>query len=412
MLTLQKHSNLSNWLNRLEAIGFVERLDIVQVKRIVSQLGVSKDFFLITVTGTNGKGSTCHLLDSVLRKSGYKVGLFTSPHLFKYNERISINGHLASDEQIVLALEQVDLIANKLDLTLGYFSYTFLAACVIFSQAELDFLILEVGCGGRLDPSNAFDADIVAITSIGLDHQDLLGDTREKIALEKAALARANKPVVIGEAEFPKTALTYLNKLNANCFSYDALTLETQYAQSSPKFLHVNNLKVVIKILMLLKSQGFNINEEMILSSLASFSLLGRTQVLTVKQKTVIFDVGHNEQCFSYLVKYLKKNYPKNKVKVLYTAFANKSVGNVITACGNYFDQWIVTSLKSLDNRAMPLDDLVSYFAYQSYTSFEQPEVAFESMLNNENDQSIYVVSGSFVLVSYLLSYCNKKGYI
>ncbi|TNF69821.1 MAG: hypothetical protein EP298_01630 [Gammaproteobacteria bacterium] len=412
MLKQQKHDQLSIWLEKLEQIGFVERLEIAQVKKVLSYLGVTKKFFLITVTGTNGKGSTCHLLEKILLKSGYKVGLFTSPHLFIYNERIRINGDICTDQQIVDALNQVDLVAQKLNLTLGYFSYTFIAACLIYSYTELDFLILEVGCGGRLDPSNAFDADMLAITSIGLDHKDLLGDTREKIALEKSALAREAKPVIIGERDFPVIALDYLDDIKAQIYTYDVLILENKYQSSAPIFLHDNNLKVVLKIVETLKAFNFKISNDSVFLSLLTFSLPGRCQVLKIKGKTVIFDVGHNEQCFSYLTDWLKNQYPKSNVTILYSAFANKSVDDILKASNDYFVKWMLTSLLSVDNRAMPLEKLTNYFKGKPYITYEQPEIAFEAILAEKNDcNMVYVVSGSFVLVSYLLKYCIEQGY-
>jgi len=171
------------------------------------------------VGGTNGKGSTCALLESMLRGAGYRVGLYTSPHLLRYNERVRIDGHEVADAALVAAFEQVE--AARTGTSLTYFEFGTLAAALLFRAAALDAAVLEVGLGGRLDAVNLFDAHCAIVTSIALDHLDYLGDTREAIAREKAGIFRAGCPAVVAEPDPPATLLEHAARLGAQLYLVD-----------------------------------------------------------------------------------------------------------------------------------------------------------------------------------------------
>ena len=201
---------LADWLTLLETrhpceieLG-LERVATVWVRYKSNSLSLSpvKEPVIITVAGTNGKGSCIASMQALLLEHGYSVGAFTSPHFLRYNERISLCGQPVPDNEIVAAFEAIEAIRGDIDLT--YFEFNTLAALIIFNRNELDVLLLEVGLGGRLDAVNIINADVAVLTSIDLDHQQWLGETRTEIAREKLGIARRGKPLIIGEKDHPK----------------------------------------------------------------------------------------------------------------------------------------------------------------------------------------------------------------
>ncbi|MES9930624.1 MAG: Mur ligase family protein, partial [Candidatus Thiodiazotropha sp. 6PDIVS] len=171
---------------------------------------------VVTVAGTNGKGSSVALLESIYRHAGYQVCAYTSPHLMRYNERIRINGQEVSDSDLCQAFEQVDQARGQTVLT--YFEFATLTALILFTQQNLDLVILEVGLGGRLDAVNIIDADVALITTVDLDHTDWLGDSRQQIGLEKAGIMRTNRPVVVGDCAIPETVPAYAQEIGAEFY--------------------------------------------------------------------------------------------------------------------------------------------------------------------------------------------------
>src|SRR5690606_13170384 len=190
---------------------------------------------VIAVAGTNGKGSTVAMLEAIFRAAGYRVGTYTSPHILVFNERVHIAGAMASDEVLCEAFERI--VAARQDVPLTYFEYTTLAGLLLLEGAALDVAILEVGLGGRLDAVNLVDADIAVITSIGLDHQDWLGDTRELIGREKAGILRPARPAVCGDPQMPDSIAEEAERLGAPLYRQGQelgyALAEADYASSS-----------------------------------------------------------------------------------------------------------------------------------------------------------------------------------
>ena len=225
-----KHT-LDDWLNWQESLmeeTIVLGLDRVQVvyDRLFPK-GVP--YKVITVAGTNGKGSTVSFIDSIYRQSKYKIGRSTSPHLLKYNERYAIDGEEVSDETIIKAFELIE--TKRQEVTLTYFEFSTLAALIIFAEAKIDLAILEVGLGGRLDSVNVVDNDVSVITNIAIDHTDYLGDTREAIGREKAGIMRTSRPCICGDQDPPHSLISYAKEIGAPitfAVSYTHLTLPTK----------------------------------------------------------------------------------------------------------------------------------------------------------------------------------------
>lgn len=173
---------------------------------------------VITVGGTNGKGSTCNCMEQILLSQGYKVGVHTSPHLIRFNERARINGSFVSDEELIRHFKKVE--EARKELTLSYFEYTLLGILSLFKEKDLDVLILEIGLGGRLDAVNTVESDASIVTSIGIDHVAFLGDTREKIGWEKAHIYRKGKPAVCADPEPPLTLVEFAENLGSDFITY------------------------------------------------------------------------------------------------------------------------------------------------------------------------------------------------
>ena len=208
-------SSLAGWLDRQQkSHPSAIDLDLSRVRSVAQRLGLlPPPHRVITVAGTNGKGSTVAFLDSLLRTAGWRVGRFTSPHLVRYNERICIDGVEADDASLVASFERIE--AARAGTTLTFFEYNTLAALDLFARAGVDVAVLEVGLGGRLDATNIVDADVGVVCSIGLDHVDWLGDSLEQIGREKAGIFRAGRPAVLGNAEMPASVWKVIEELGA-----------------------------------------------------------------------------------------------------------------------------------------------------------------------------------------------------
>ena len=212
---MQRLTSLDAWLARLERLHpSTIDLGLDRVRRVKDALGLVPDFPLVVVGGTNGKGSTCAYLAAILDAAGYETGLYTSPHLLRYNERVRVAGREASDAELIAAFERVD--AARGDVSLTYFEFGTLGAMARFIDAGIDVAVLEVGLGGRLDAVNVFDADVAVVTSVDLDHMDYLGDSREKIGFEKAGIYRTGRPAICVDPAPPLSLLEHARRIGAD----------------------------------------------------------------------------------------------------------------------------------------------------------------------------------------------------
>ena len=207
--------NLEQWLEYIERIHpKTIQLGLERVAEVRDVLDASSEAVLFTVTGTNGKGSTCAMLEAILLAAGYRVGLYTSPHLIRYNERVRLNGVPVDDARLCEAFEMVE--AARRDVLLTYFEFGTLAAWKIFASEPLDAVILEVGLGGRLDAVNVFDSDCAVLTGVAIDHTDYLGETRESIGAEKAGIFRNGRPAIVADRDPPASVLGHAEAIGAD----------------------------------------------------------------------------------------------------------------------------------------------------------------------------------------------------
>jgi len=214
-----EHATLIEWLQYLEQLHPKSiELGLERVRQVASCLSIDSPAVKFVVAGTNGKGSTCAMLEAIMLASGYKVGMYTSPHLIDFNERARVNGESVSDAVFVTAFQAVQKARG--DVSLTYFEFTTLAVLQIFAAQPLDAWVLEVGLGGRLDAVNIVDSDCAIVTSIDIDHVEWLGDTREKIALEKAHVYRPGKPAICSDPEPPATLTDYVETIGADLWRF------------------------------------------------------------------------------------------------------------------------------------------------------------------------------------------------
>ena len=352
-------SQLEDWLSHLEhlhpktiALG-LDRVNVVK-----DRLKLVPSFPVILVGGTNGKGSTCAMLEAMLLAGGYRVGLYTSPHLIRYNERVRIDGRMVSDMVLCEAFAAVE--AARGDVALTYFEFGTLAAMWQFMQAKVEVAILEVGLGGRLDAVNVFEPDVAIVTTVDLDHMEYLGDTREKIGFEKAGIYRANKPALCADADPPDTLLQHAARIGTPLLrinhEFKATREPASWTYSGPGGVRsalpypmmrgthqLANAAVAVAALDCLRER-LPVAQAHIRTGLLSARLPGRFQVLQSKP-LVILDVAHNPQAAQILAQNLREQYVSGKTFAVFGMLRDKDIAAVISAVKNSIDIWHVGGL-------------------------------------------------------------------
>ena len=324
--------------------------------------------FVITVAGTNGKGSCVAYLDSILRQAGYRTGSYTSPHLVRYNERIRVEGKAVNDETICGAFERIDACRESVSLT--YFEFGTLAALDIFAREAVDVAILEVGLGGRLDAVNLLDADAVLVSSIGLDHTEWLGNDLNAIAREKAGVLRKGQPAVFAEAVVPAGFLEAANETDAcvaclgkdYSFAYqpdgwswqmDDSVLELPFPAMTGDY-QLQNAAGVVTLLQLVKER-LPVTPEAINKGLREATAPARFQQVR-SHPSVYVDVAHNAEAAIALAGNLAALTERGRVHAIFSIYADKPVTEVVRALAPIVDVWHLYALKS--SRALDIESL------------------------------------------------------
>jgi dihydrofolate synthase/folylpolyglutamate synthase len=363
-----RFNSLDDWLDWQQNLNPKSiDLGLQRVAEVLQQLQLSADFPcpVITVAGTNGKGSTVALLESILSESGVKVGCYTSPHILAYNERIRLQQQPVSDEMLCQAFAAIDLARGSLPLT--YFEFGTLAALLIFAQQDVEVVVLEVGLGGRLDAVNVVDADVAVITSIDIDHVDWLGADRESIAREKAGIMRAKRPAIIAFDDPPASLLQHADALGAKLIRKG---IDYQFAsladggwqlqsdriklQQLPKpalqgeFQLQNAAAAILAIESLREKAGQTLSAvtpQSIAQGLQRVTLAGRFQQL-VQQPAVWVDVAHNQQSAQMLAQLLQQTAPRSSNTIAVVAMlADKAVHEVLQMLQPVVDSWCSAGL-------------------------------------------------------------------
>lgn len=362
---------LADWLAYIEGQHPRQiELGLDRVREVADQLGLGKPAReVITVAGTNGKGSTVAFIESIARAGAWKVGAYTSPHLFRYNERVRINGVEADDASLVEAFEAVEAARGQTPLT--YFEFGTLAALWLFQRAGLDLAVLEVGLGGRLDAVNIVDADVAVITTVDIDHTDWLGDDREAIGHEKAGIARAWKPLVLGEIDSPSSVLRHAYAIGANAlrlgsdFFADPIDethwrwrdVATELELPNPGLAAPVQRANAAAAIAALRALEQTLPETAWAEGVRAARLQGRLQHLVRDDVDIILDVGHNPQAARELVAWLGKQPPRH-TRVIYAALADKDVAGVVAAFDGIPLEWHLAGLQGEGQRGQDVQTL------------------------------------------------------
>ena len=392
------HKSLAQWLSQLET-SHNKKIDLGldRVRSVYDNLKINKlADTIITVAGTNGKGSTVAILTSICHQAGLKVGSFTSPHLVVFNERITINKKQVSDDEIINALEKIE--ENLNGISLSYFEYATLAALLVFKSHDVDVAILEVGLGGRLDSVNVVDTDCAIITTIDIDHTDWLGDNIESIAYEKAGIMRTNKATIFGDSPCPKSIINHAKKINSQLILSDP-TIVIQSTNLEGDY----QLKNIRTALTALNTLNLPITAQDISKGLNNIKLKGRLQTISHKPD-VIIDVSHNKQAAKELAKWLKNNPVSGRTLAVFSVLEDKKFTEWLPMFETLIDVWCVSQIDNY--RAIKRQDLIISLANtaQLITSYDGITHAFKGAKIMSNDNDRIIVFGSFYTVGEVLA--------
>jgi dihydrofolate synthase/folylpolyglutamate synthase len=391
-------------------------LGLDRVSRAYSSLKVELRCPVITVGGTNGKGSTCAMLESILRCAGYRTGLYTSPHLVRYGERVRIAGKEADDAALVTGFEAVEAARGGTPLT--YFEYGTLAALWLFARERVEALVLEVGLGGRLDAVNIVDADCAVLTSVGIDHVDFLGPDRESIGREKAGIFRAGRPAVIAEPDPPQPVLTAAGEklLIGKQFGYTTAQGQWSYwgpGGAKPGLAHpalrganqLRNASAALCALDCLRDR-LPLAMQEIRRGLAEVELPARFQTIPGRPQ-IVLDVAHNVEAAHVLADNLASSGFAPETLAVCGMLRDKDIEGVLREMTPRITQWHLATLGGA--RGASADDLGRYLEGRRVEKHVSPAAAMESALKQAGESDKIVVFGSFLTVGEVIEWLNNK---
>ncbi|MGI2186448.1 bifunctional tetrahydrofolate synthase/dihydrofolate synthase [Shewanella oncorhynchi] len=410
MLTVPaSNAALEQWLDYLLSIHPTEiDMGLTRVSKVAQTLGLLDlgQTKIVTVAGTNGKGTTCAMLENILRLSGLTVGVYSSPHMLKYNERVRINGSDVSDSDFVTAFEQIE--AARGDISLTFFEYATLAGLILFKAAQLDVVILEVGLGGRLDATNIIDADISVLTSVDLDHESYLGNTRELVGREKAGIFRRGKPAIVGEPNLPHTVNDVANEVGAilyrvgNEFSYQVhgnlWDFQGQVLKLHDLALPTLPLPNAVTVLAVIEPGWPDITTSIIAEGISTARLTGRLERVSEKP-LVLLDVAHNPHAARFLVQQLAPIVVGKRVFALCGMLKDKDIAGVLPVINPLIDTWYLVSLHG--ERGASSAMLRKTLATEAAAfEFEDISEAWSALKAQINPDDVVIVFGSFYTVA------------
>ncbi|CNK40149.1 bifunctional tetrahydrofolate synthase/dihydrofolate synthase [Yersinia aldovae] len=411
----QATSPLAAWLDYLERLHSQPiELGLERVKQVAERLDLLKPApKVFTVAGTNGKGTTCCTLESILLAAGLRVGVYSSPHLLSYTERVRIQGQELSEAEHSHSFAQIE--AGRAGISLTYFEFGTLSALQLFKQAKLDVVILEVGLGGRLDATNIVDSDVAAITSIAIDHTDWLGFSRESIGREKAGVFRAGKPAVVGEPDMPQSIADVAAELGAKLYRRDDTW---QFSQQEPLSQQKNSwswqcvdhqwanlplpnvpLANAATALAVLHYSGLPLSDEVIRQGLMAASLPGRFQIVS-EQPLLILDVAHNPHAARYLTDKLAHLPKRGKVRAVVGMLSDKDIGGTLACLSEQVDEWYCAPLEG--PRGATAQQLADHLMVSR--QFSDVATAWRQAMQDSERQDVVIVCGSFHTVAHVMA--------
>jgi len=411
------------WQSRLHSCEIELGLErVAKVWRLLHQGRLP--FKVITIAGTNGKGSSAAFLEAILLAAGYRIGCFTSPHLIHYNERIRVNGEEVNDETICRAFERIDQARGEATLT--FFEFGALAALEVFTSQPLDAVILEVGLGGRLDAINIVDPDVALITSIGIDHTEWLGQTLDEIAWEKAGIMRGGRPAVFAGREAPEALLRAARgkgvpihlagrdfgcQVTENSWDWNSAGVSRR-ALPMPHLrgaFQLRNASAVLMVLTLLQ-EVLPVDQGAIRRGLQVALVKGRFQVIAGDPVTIL-DVAHNPQAAEALAGNLRQMYCPGRTLAVFGMLSDKDVTGVAQFVSPFIDYWHLTEIESA--RGIRVEKLAgklrsSGVESQAISCHNHPVSALQAAKGEAVEGDRLLVFGSFYLVGDILPLLDK----
>lgn len=418
-------TTLAGWLAYIEALHpKTIAMGLGRVAEVAKRLKLEYPFPVITVAGTNGKGSTCAVLSEIYSQAGYKVGCYTSPHLTRYNERVKINDQEASDEALCRAFVAVEQARG--DIALTYFEMGTLAAVWHFIQQKIDIAILEVGLGGRLDAVNVFEPDCAIVTSVDLDHVEYLGNTREQIGLEKAGVYRTGKPAICGDIQPPQSLLQYAKQTGADMQrigdAFQAVKTPTGWRYQDAQVnwdlpfpslqgdFQLNNAACAIRAALQLMSV-LPVTQSNIYAALQAVRLAGRFQQLQSSPQ-VIVDVAHNPQAAHSLAHNLAAHSCKGRTLAVFAMLSDKDIDGVIQILRPHISSWYVASIDAPRGAAAKnLQSRLEVLGSPSH-GFDSTGEAFDAAYQAATENDRIIVFGSFYTVAAAMARSQASAYL
>ncbi len=422
-------TNLDEWLAHLvtaHPVGI--DMGLSRINRVKESLGLQFHCTVITVGGTNGKGSTCAFLESILLVAGYRVACHTSPHLLRFHERARIQGREATDAELLQSFNRVEQARCRIENapTLTYFEFTTLAIMDLFANAGIDVAILEVGMGGRLDAVNIVDADCAIVTSIDLDHMAYLGNTREAIAFEKAGIFRTNASAICADPVPPQSLIDHAKAIGADLwlmgkdYSFEGDQQQWGWSGRGKRFSglaypalrganQLLNASAVIAALMALHDR-LPVSAQDIRNGFALVELPGRFQVLAGKP-TIVLDVAHNPHAAATLAQSLDKMGYHPYTFAIFGAMADKDIDGVLKPMMDLVDYWYCTDLPIA--RAAKASDLAKQIQLRGKEAevFAQAGAAYQMALDKAGEGDRIIVFGSFYTVAGVMAYRTNQAH-
>ena len=416
---------LSDWLAHCEQLH-PKNIDmgLKRVRAVADRMQIRFDCPVITVAGTNGKGSTCAMLESILLQAGYRTGVYTSPHLLHFEERLRLGGESVKSIELIASFSAVEKARaqNGINVSLTYFEFSTLAILDVMTRSGLDVVILEVGLGGRLDAVNIIDPDCAVITSIDLDHMELLGSDREQIGFEKAGIMRTGRPVIVADPKPPQSVLDHAAEIKADlwCFGDDfqVSTSETQWDWQGRGLRHgalaypalrgahqLVNAAGVLAALGALRAR-LPVTDQAVRQGLACVDWPGRFQIIP-GQPALVLDVAHNPHSVAALAINLEAMGHFPITHAVFGAMADKDLESMLAHINTLIDKWYFTDLPT--PRAASGASLLQRWETQNTrpdtaaSAYSSPELALQAALKAAACADRIVVFGSFYTVGSVL---------
>lgn len=420
---------LEGWLNHLERLhpSTIE-LGLDRIRQVASRLNLDfADKQVVTVAGTNGKGSTVTLLRSILNSAGYRVGTYTSPHIHVYNERVCVDGVPVTDERLCEGFAAVE--AAREDVSLTYFEFGTLCALYYFATAPVDFLVLEVGLGGRLDAVNIVDADLMILTNVALDHMDWLGDSRELIGYEKSGIFRPGKPALYGEQDIPVTVIEAAQRIGAILYRQGrefghALPAEggiawhgdveggQRHARLPETLFNPDTVATVVQAVTLLLP---GLSDTAVINGIRAARIPGRLQLVrrgrSAAQPDTVLDVAHNPHAIGNLLANLDRHFHGRPLSIVMAMLADKDIDTVTGLMAGLDAHWYVGRVEDARSaEARDLHDHLRGHGVASVSCHETVSAAYEAACAEAGDDTLVLVTGSFFTVADVLTQLAIQG--